>query len=593
MPSASESSGHIANHRGVFVVAMLLMAATFSALVMLPTMLQRHDPTHVYQGVDIMGPDAEVYYAARVQEVYDGFPNLGNVFYSSPKDQPAMQPSLPERSIATVGKLLDVRAIDAFLLSKIILSFVAFLALTWLLFIITERPWLSLFSTTLVLEAGALLAAPWDITMLLDPASASFDFLRFSRAINPQWSATFFFLEVALVGLWIQKNKKLPIILAALLAGTLVYSYVYAWTYFYTVMGLLSLWYLFKRDWRRVADLMVFWVIIFFVTTPYLIHLSVVANHPLYVESSKRFGMVLRHGPAIFGVWSAVFIALSFASRHVWPKTWPLLPALAFAGLITLNQHVVTGHYIVPHHYNWYFVQPLGSLVACAFGLFIFGKILPAFARVFLALCLVLACAAFAGFQQYTAYEAIADSWGRLQQAAPVLRYTVKNLRAGQVVYSQDVQILNLVPIYGSVDVYTSGNANLTLASDERSRFAYFLDLWLQGVTAEAALREFPTIRRWMLSSRLHAIYYREAADDFAALPENEVSEHIQAYRSFVTLPLHDKISRYPMTAVITTPGDPESRAWSTFLACSKEVFAQNGYTLRIMIPSGYPNSCL
>lgn len=561
---------------------------------MLPSLLQRYDMQYPYQGVHIMGPDAEVYYAARVQEVYDGSPNLGNVFYSSPKDQPAMQPSLPERSIAFIGNALGMDALGAFLFSKAFLAIAVFLAFTWLLFIVTERPWVSLFSTMLVLEAGALLSAPWDIVMLLRPETAAFDFLRFSRAINPQWSSTFFLLEIALVALWVQKNKRIPLLLAALLSLTVVYSYVYAWTYFFATMGLLSLWYLLKRDLRRIADLSMFWMLAALVVTPYLIHLSVVTNHPLYAESSLRYGMVLRHGPAILGVWCAAFIGIALASRHLWPKTWPLLPALALGGFVALNQHLVTGHYIVPHHYNWYFVQPIASLIACAFFLTMATHLIKnKFLRIGGAIFLVLVCTSFAAFQQYTAYHAVSDSWGRMQSSAPVLRYIAKNLRAEQVVYSEDINILDLVPIYGSVDVYHATNANLTLASDSRSRFAYFFDLWLQGVTPEDALREFPTTRRWMLSSRIHAIYYREAAHDFAAIPDKEVSEHIQAYREFYALPLKNKVNQYPITAVVTTPSDTESRAWSAFLLCSKEVFAQNGYGLRMMIPAGKQDSCL
>lgn len=586
-------SGHASYHRGFFLLAIFLMAASFAVLVMLPTILQRYDTRYAYQGIDIMGPDAETFYAARVQEVYDGFPNLGNVFYSSPKDQPAMQPSLPERSIAAIGRLIGIDGVSAFLLSKIILSFAVFLALMWLLYVITERPWVSLFSTVLVLAAGALLSAPWDIIKLLHPSDAAFDYLRFSRAVNPQWSSTFFFLDVALIALWIKKHKRLPLYFAALLSGTLVYSYVYAWTYFFTVMGLLSLWYLYLRDRRRVADLIVFWILIVFVTTPYLMHLTQLAHHPLYTESSKRFGMVLRHAPLILGVWSSVFIGLSLASRQFWPKTWPLLPVLALSGVIALNQHLMTGQYIVPHHYHWYFIQPLASLVACGFSLSLLSKFFHKTLRFFLSALLVVACVVFAGFQQYSAYRVAADLWGQLQQVAPVIRYTVKNLHAGQVVYSQDVDILNLVPIYGSADVYFSGNATLTLTSDERSRFAYFVDLWLQGLTPTDIARDFPTTRRYMLSSRLHAIYYREAVGDYAGIPDEEVAWNVNAYRDFYALPLHEKLTRYPLSAVLTTPRDPENAVWSRFLRCSTDVFSEQGYGLRMMIPAGQQGSCL
>lgn len=561
---------------------------------MLPSLFQRFDRRYPYQGIHILGPDAEVYYAARVREVYDGFPTLGNTFFSAPKDQPAMQPPLPEQTIAFAGKLAGMDALGAFLASKAVLAVAVFLAFAWLLFVITGRPWVSLLAAVAALQAGALLAAPWDAPLFLRPQSASFEFLRFSRAVNPQWTVTFFLIELALAGWWIRRNKRLPILLAAVFSFTLVYSYVYAWTYFFTVMGLLTLWYLFKRDMRRIADLVFFWAIVGVVSTPYLMHLWVLTHHPWYAESSRRLGLVLRYGPPVLGVWSAVFIGFAAASRRVWPKTWPLLPAVALAGLIAFNQHLVTGHFIVPHHYNWYFIQPLASIIACAYVLSIIPQTwMRPKTAVLLGVFAVTSATMVAAVQQRVAYRGVADFWGRMQAAAPVIRYASKTLRAGQVVYSQDVNILNQIPIYGSADVYHAGNANLALSPDERSRFVYFFDLWLQGVTPDQAARDFRSIRRWMLSSRMHAIYYREAAGDYANIPDDEVDAAVVAYREFYRLPLKDKLTRYPLTAVITTPGDPANPAWSQFLGCSREVFAENGYAIRMMIAPGYPKSCL
>lgn len=560
----------------------------------MPSFLQRFDQRYPYQGIHILGPDAEVYYAARVREVYDGFPGLGNTFFSAPKDQPAMQPPLPEITIAYAGMAFGLSALHAFLFSKFILAIAVFILFVWFVFIVTGRPWASLLATVAALEAGALLAAPWDLPLFLHPTTSVLEFLRFSRAVNPQWTVTFFLVDLAFLALWVKNSRRVFLILAAIFSFLLVYSYVYAWTYFFAVAGVLSLWFLLQREWRRVTDLIIFWLIVSAVTAPYLLHLSVLTQHPWYTETSMRLGLVLRHGPAIFSVWNAVFIGLALASRSIWTRSWPLLPALAIAGWVAFNQQLLTGHAIVPHHYNWYFIQPLASIFACALALSLLPQqLFSQHVRTTLGVTLVVCCAFIAGIQQWVGYNGIADFWGNLQRAAPVIQSVSAQLHAGQSVYSQENPILNLVPIYSSADVYYSNNANLALTPDERSRFGYFLDLWLQGVTPADAARDFSTSRRFTLSSRLHAIYYREAVGDYARIPDAEVDENVRLYRAFYVLPLKEKLSRYPLSAVITTPTDPTGPVWRQFLACSTEVFSENGYTLRLMIPAGEPQSCL
>ncbi len=574
--------------------AAVFLGLVFAAIVLLPQMFQQTDPVHRFQGMDIFGADQEVYYAARVREVYDGFKGLGNVYYSAPKDLPSVQPPLPEASIAFVGKLLGVSSVGALFLSKIVLSMAVFFAFAALLFSVTGRPWISVLSAFTVLTAGALLSAPWDLPHYFNPTAYPFEFVRFSRAVNPQWSLTFFFLALLGVSEWMRTGRRLPLALALIPAAVTIYSYLYAWTYLLSAIGLLTLWCLSTRNWKRVADLAAFWTALIVLATPYAMHLYVVTQHPWYAASSERFGMVLRHGPLHLGVWTAVFIGFSFATKKHWPRTWPFLPAVALAGAIAINQQVITGHYIVPHHYHWYFIQPMASTFAVALLL----GLLPA--RIFrqpygtvLAGLLVAASVTLAVVQQWAAYQGTRELWGRLQLASPVIHYVSANFRAGQVVYSQDVHIENLIPIYSGADVFFSGNADLMLSPIERSRYTYFFDLWLQGVTAEQVTREFPTIRRWRLSSRLKGIFYRESRGDYANIPDAEVEENIALYRAFIRLPLKQKLTTYPIAAVLTTPGDPANPVWSQFLSCTREVFAENGYSLRMLIQPGYPGSCL
>lgn len=589
----SVSSEHVPLAGGFFWLCTTVLAVLFACLVMMPSFLQRFDQRYPYQGIHILGPDAEVYYAARVREVYDGFPSLGNTFFSAPKDQPALQPSLPELTIAYAGMTLGFNSLQAFLAAKVVLAIAVFMLFTLLLLLVTGRPWVSLFATVAALEAGALLAAPWDWPLFLHPASASLEFLRFSRAVNPQWTVTFFLIELILLALWVQSGRRLPLLLSALFSCTLIYSYLYAWTYFFAVVGVLFLWFAGRGDRRRVMDLTLFWVIVAVIAIPYVVHLSLLSGHPWYTDTSRRLGLVLRHGPVILSVWNAVFIGFALATRTLWPRKWPLLPAVALAGFVAFNQQIITGHSIVPHHYNWYFIQPLASIFVCAFALSLLPyAFLSRRLRVVMCVLFVLLCTSVASVQQWVAYQGIREYWGNIQHMAPVIAYADQTLRPGQVVYSQDVAVLNIVPVATGADVYFAGNATLALTSDDRARYTYFMDLWLQGVTSDDAARDFPTVRRFMLSSRLHAIYYREAAGDYTRIPDEEVSHNVELYREFFALSLKEKLSRYPMSAVITTPDDPENPVWSAFLRCSTEVFSENGYTLRLLIPAVQQGSC-
>ncbi len=586
-------SAPVAGSSGLPLAATAILAVIFATAVMLPSILQRTDRLYPFRGVDILGPDAEVYYAARVREVYDGFPSLGNTFYSAPKDQPYLQPPFPEDTIAMTGKALGMDAVAAFFLFKVILSIAVFFAIAGLLLSVTGQPWTAVLATTAVLFGGALLSAPWDLPHFLFPSSSAFDFLRFSRAVNPQWSGTFFFLCLFSLSVWIRTKRRIPLCIGALFAAVLVYSYVYAWSYIFATVGLLTLWYAARREWHRLTDLVIFWAVTGVLSLPYFVHLVTTSGHPWYTESTQRLGLVLRHGPVVFGVWLAVFIGLSFASKRLWPRTWPLLPAAALAGLIALNQHIITGHYIVPHHYHWYFIQPMASMFAAACALTMAGKFVRGRAAVVSGSLLVLAAITCAGIQQRGAYLQVRDLWGSLQLAAPVLEYVRDNLHAGQVVYSEDVHILNEVAVMTSADVYYSTNANLALTPTERTRFIYFFGLWLEDLSPDQAAIEFPTTRRWSLGSRLHDIYYREAAGDYNRMPDSDVEKNIALYRAFVQLPLKDKLSRYPLTAVITTPHDEKNTVWSAFLSCSSEVFRENGYAVRMMIPPADAGSCL
>jgi len=584
-------------------IGPLGLGVALMLLVFLPSYLQRHDPLYPFRGVEILGPDAEVHYAARVREIADGFPSLGNTFYSAPKNLPSLQPPLPEATIASAASMLGIDPLTAFLASKAVFAVTLTILFFAFLFVVTGSALTAFVSTALLLFGGALLSAPWDFPMFLRPAAGdSFEFLRFSRAINPQWTVSWFLGVLISLALWIKRPRIGWLAAAAACTGVLIYSYVYAWTYVLASVGLLTVWFLssaslgvfdWRRDRKRLQHLALFWVVVIVVGIPYALNLLEAMGHPWFPESAQRLGMLTSHTP-IIGVWLVVFIVVSFLTKRLWPVTWPLLPCLALGGLIALNQHVLTGRYIVPHHYHWYFIQPLASVFTVALALSVFFPFVRSRLLRGIVSAVLVASAIGVGFvQQRQAYLGVRDYWGHLQDTAPVLDFLRDPASRGDVIYSYDLDVLNLAPVYTSADVYTSSNANNYLVPLARARDVYFFDLWLEGVTPLQASKEFFASRRYTLSSRLYAIYYRELLGDYAAIPDAVIREHVAAYREYMKLSFREKLTRYPLTMVVTTPSDPDTVQWRTFLSCSKPIFQSPGYGIRALILAGVSGSCL
>lgn len=567
--------------RSPWALSCTALALLFAVAALSLHVLQRIDTEFPFQGIAMMATDAEGHYAARVREVYDGFYATGNVFYSAPKDTPYLQPPLPEMVPAFLARLLHLEPVTVFILWKAVCAFVLFLTMTGCMRALTERRWESLMAVTVLLFAGALLGAPWDIGTYLFGSADFIEPLRYVRPINPLWTVCWFFAAVWLLALWTKRRSLRSMIAAALVTVVLVYSYVYAWTYVGAALLFLSLWSLRKRDWLRIRDLAFFALVVSLLGLPYFLHVVATVQHSFYAESAMRLGLVLLREP-VFGVWAFLFLLVSAIA--VWRRSAcsPLILSLALGGLLALNQQLITGHFIVPHHYHWYFLHPLASMLTLIV-LFEFTG------RTFLrssslhsiaGSALIIFSVLFGFLHQYRAYQSSRVFWGGLQPLTPMLREIDRTLHAGQVVFSPQMMVMDLIPVYSSADVYAATNANNYIVPLRRARDVYFFRLWLQGLTPEQARKEFPTTRRGELSSWLYAIYYRELLGSYAAIPDDLVAEHTAAYEKYFALSTRQKLSLYPLDFIVTTPSDPETPALRLILSRAEKVFEANGYML-------------
>ncbi len=566
-------------HQRLLWLSVFVLAFLFACAVVVPNILQRFDRQYLFQGIEIMPTDAETYYAVRFREILDGHPGLGNAYLSAPKEQPSIQPPIPEWTLATISRLMPFEPALNFILLKGLCAFAVFIVAFLLAHAITNRRYESLAAVTVMLFAAAAFSAPWNLLEVLSSGSFTvFGWLRFARPVNPLWTMSWVYLTIFFLSQWVRKPDIVWIVLAALTTSLLLYAYFYAWTYLLAVVGLLLLWYAWHKDTKRLFHILLFFGIFALLGTIYFLHLAELMQHPWYLETSRRQGLIPSREPA-FGVWIIALILISvFGKRIAWKEQWPLVMALAFGGLIAMNQQLLTGQHLFPEHYHWYFIQPLGTLLATLIVLLACREWLPVAAYRSLIAGTIIFSVTFGFMQQRDTYGTYRNEWGVKQAYAPVLAFVRENLPADSVVHSLDNALLDLVPIYTSMNVYTFSQALNYLAPTERIRDSFFFTLWLAGLTPEEARQQFPTSMRWLVGSSIYSGYYRELGGNYDALPDELVAEHVKDYERYYALSFEEKMKLYPLDYVIVTPSDKQTSEYRSLFTRSTELYSAHGY---------------
>lgn len=563
---------------------LAVMAALFGLVCILPAVFMRLDPASGFRGIEMNGTDAEIHYAARVQEVRDGFVTTANTFYPDPKNQPYLQPSFPETLIAAMGSFFGLDAPRALILSEFLFGALVFGVLVGCFCVITNRFWWPLIGVSAYLFAGAFFSGPLYALGILFHPSGGLEFLQFSRPINPQISATLFF--GALWGFihWIRTRSRKGLAAACVLTGIAFYTYVYAWSLLGAFYAIITLSYALRKDKSRLKELAWFagGLILFFI--PYAWNLSHAIAHPLYEETSKRLGMVASRAPVLGKYVLVLFVLPVLFRKRLGSSAWIVL-GFAIASVIALNQQLVTGRVIVPSHYHWYFIKPMAAILAVILiGSFVLDRV-PAFCfrRMIIGTAtavLLVFFIIFGAVFQYRSYVFAQPFWTEQQHTAGVLSFLRTATGPGDMVYA-DRDVRDLIPIYTSADVLTATHAMEYLSSDERARSAYFFDLWLQGVSAEEAAATFPNELRADLSGHIHGIYYREANGGYANISDAEIAEEVRLYAAYISQSPETILDHAFMDFAVISRSISSAPALEALRSASFEAYADDLFEVR------------
>jgi hypothetical protein len=567
------------------LVTWAVVSLLFGAMSIFPAIAFRVDPTVGFRGVEMEPTDAETHYAARVQEIRDGSWSASNVYYAGDKDQPYLQPPVPEWIVSGLGRVVGFNAPQSLALSQFVLGALLCAIMIGCFTALTGRFWWALVGVSAYVFAGYMYSGPWMLWRLLTNTQGTLEFLTFARPINPQWSATLFFGALWAFTHWHQSRSRLALAIAGVLTILSYYSYIYVWTLLgmiYLVVGVKDL---VQREYARVKELLMLAALLLIGLVPYGLNVWSAMHHPFSTETSMRLGLIHAHAPQLGITLVLLLVVSAIALKRIHSAAWIVI-AFTFAAFIVQNQQIISGQEIVLSHYHWYFTKPfvmiLGTVFACSWAYDRWGKQWSSHhvlknTFVPLTVAVLLICGAL---YQWRSYQVALPFWREQQAAAGTLSYLKVQTKPGDVTYASGF-IRDLIPVYTSGDVYWGTNAYGYLSSDERARDAYFFDLWLKGVSAEEADETFSTTRREELSSRIHAIYYREARGSFGAIPDEEVSDAIQTYRAFLSQPFEQKMAKYPLHYIVRSATDPDTAGWREIEQYSTEIYRDDAFVIR------------
>jgi hypothetical protein len=336
-----------------------------------------------WNGAYVSATGDEVIYSAYLNAIIVGRARKNDPFAGKDSTPGAPLPEstfsiqfMPAYAIALVAQVFGVSASTAMIFLAGTAALFASLSVFWMLDAITNNGRLAAAGTLFVLCLAGLTSGTGLVGVVLrNPLAAPI--LPFLRRYQPAAAFPLFFVFLSLVwtSLRSQVTRRAGIAMSGATAVfiILVFSYIYLWTAAAAWLICISLLWLYFRpaDRRRVLFVLILiGSAACFALLPYFYLISRRSPH---MDDTQA--LILTHRPDLF--WSAE-IAGMFAMLILRVVTWRrqitwsdprvlCAASLAVLPLVTLNQQVITGKSLQPHHFAYFVVDycVLLSVVIC------------------------------------------------------------------------------------------------------------------------------------------------------------------------------------------------------------------------------------
>jgi putative flippase GtrA len=516
-----------------------------------------HAPS--YSGIALMGSDAEEHYVAQTNQVYDGYPTIGDTFLTQ-KDIPYFQPPLGQIIVAGIGKVLDMDAVTMNVFSKFLFPFLIVILVTLFVYRLTGSYAVGILAGPMVVLGDSLVSDPSAWKGLFIMYSGITGFLGYARPINPEVSALFLF-----AALWIYQaaflKRRQPKILEMIVLGVLIGASLYISLYVCTFMLVLgafgAVWFLYRKEFVLVWASCAVGLSAAVSILPFIINYLHLFKSPFYQESAIRQGLVLSHAPTL-SIW---LILLLVSSVFFWPKKFAAARSLVLLSTLTLlflgNQQILTGHSLQPSHYHWYITKPFVGIVLSIYIVYVAERFIrSAKTRVIIYAAVILVLFYQAVLVDINSYRANAPVAIANQAYAPVFA-ELNTFKIPQGVWA-DSELSLEIPLYTRDAAPDNGYLAYYLVPQQFLVNRLLLEYKLRGIKPADAYGQMQQDRA-TISGELYGTYWRDQAGSYAAIPDSLLQSYATQYSKIYATSYDTLLKELDSTQVVwDRTEDPE-----------------------------------
>lgn len=471
---------------------ILFFAVAAVAVICLPQIWLQQDLGDDYQGVYFGGNDSETYYAGRIHDVYDGHPGLGNAFTVEYKDSAYIQPPLPEIILAGLGYLSFSKEIASriFFASRVALPFFLFILIYAFVYRFTSSRGQGLLGTLLIFFGMDLVQNPRGFLDFFQFKFSNNSPVVFSRPVSPQMGMFFFFGYALFFWEWLKTKKNIFLYSAGIVLGLGIYIYFYTWAFILAANGFLGMYFFFTKSFENLKKLILLHLTALVVAIPYLLNLKEFYTLPNTDFLAFHAGMFPSRN--FYMNWSAIvgfFVVILFWVKNRPKQVW--LSCLMLGGFLAINQQVLSGRELTPAHFHWYFISPVFGLI----GLMVFFRLLKLETRKILKIVSIVVMAGLlftTGFvKQQKSYAHYRIYYQNRQKYGEVYTWLNQNTQTDSTVLVFDRNEGDNIAAFTHNNPYFSSFMFLSNTPSERLTDMHYLEIMLQGVTAETADKFF------------------------------------------------------------------------------------------------------
>ena len=429
-----------------------------------------------YEGILSQIIDDELFYMARIKDVLDGHPTLGNAYLAEYKNQLPQQLFLPEWLLAQPLKLFNLDVIQGRIVYNFVLPALAFI-LTYTVFylIYPSRFWANFFAVFLFF--GLYL-------------------FKFTRPVIPQfvflfWLIQFIFLWLLVeykydyISLYHRISKRLLLILNIFNFGLLFYLYPFYWTFYLVFFAAVALIYFFGE---RLLSKQFFKILAGgFIIGSFYFYLSFLTNQlPEYQETLTRVQLVFSRSPSeIKTVLPSFLILILFIILYRFKFIKINKEILFFIiGIVSIllitNQNILTGQKFEFGHYR------MPAVFFLVFGLYyLWSKVNFRFKFIIAFLMVILSVNGAYDYAQRITRVSNKDIYA--QNYRIIFDWFNENTPADSVIYANE-EISGLIPVYTSNNVFYSRYANLFIMADNEVGERFILNNFFEEFDRDFAV---------------------------------------------------------------------------------------------------------